>query len=416
MNKLVTVTVFVITGLGVASAAHAQAPPAPERPVQEIFKRADTNNDGDVSFEELSAAIPSLTREKFDKMDRNSDGVLNPADQGRGRPQPRQRGGFGQRLREADKDGNGDVTPEEMQAAFPTLTKEHFDRFDTNDDGVISDADTKARRKGPSRGGSAIFQRLGQADKDGDGRVTFDEIKTIAPDMTEERFKQMDRDGDGALTRADRPPDRPSRDRVLPPVFAKLGQSDKDGDGKVTLEELTVAMPGMTQQRFQQLDRNNDGVLTEDDAPKTVTPAGRSVRPDGNRAAQLARLLREADTNGDDQVTYEEMVAARPGFPRKAFDRLDTDHNGLLTATDRPQPTGASPETRPARQGQGRGGRSPMVSRLRRADANSDGQITREEVQTALPNMPAALFDRFDSNGDGAIAADELPPQSTVAP
>jgi Ca2+-binding EF-hand superfamily protein len=38
-----------------------------------------------------------------------------------------------------------------------------------------------------------------EVDADADGRVTLDELKTIAPDVTEDAFAAYDRDLDGAL-------------------------------------------------------------------------------------------------------------------------------------------------------------------------------------------------------------------------
>ena len=42
---------------------------------------------------------------------------------------------------------------------------------------------------------------------------------------------------------------------------------------------------------------------------------------------------------------------------------------------------------------------------LTRADANNDGNITREEFLA----RPTQMFDRLDANNDGAISADERP-------
>ncbi len=39
-----------------------------------------------------------------------------------------------------------------------------------------------------------------QADKDGDKRVTYQELKAQVPDMTRDQFDRLDRDGDGVLT------------------------------------------------------------------------------------------------------------------------------------------------------------------------------------------------------------------------
>ena len=41
-------------------------------------------------------------------------------------------------------------------------------------------------------------------------------------------------------------------------------------------------------------------------------------------------------------------------------------------------------------------------------DANGDGFVTLDEVQTVLPDMTEETFITLDANGDGALDADEL--------
>jgi Ca2+-binding EF-hand superfamily protein len=52
------------------------------------------------------------------------------------------------------------------------------------------------------------------------------------------------------------------------------------------------------------------------------------------------------------------------------------------------------------------GGRGAMADRIKQADTNGDGMISREEAK-ALPRI-AAHFDEIDANHDGQISADEL--------
>ena len=109
---------------------------------------------------------------------------------------------------------------------------------------------------------------LKQADKNQDGKVTFDEAKTIRPNMTQERFNALDRNKDGVLTKDDRPPQaRPGPGGQARPLARLLQDADKDKDGKVTFDELKAVAPNMTQERFTKLDKNGDGVITKDDKP-----------------------------------------------------------------------------------------------------------------------------------------------------
>jgi Ca2+-binding EF-hand superfamily protein len=85
----------------------------------------------------------------------------------------------------------------------------------------------------------------------------------------------------------------------------------------------------MPEERFKRLDRNGDGALSPADKP-----AGRP-RKSGNHKAMIEKL-HGADTDGDGKVTYEEVTAAKPGFPREAFDRADRNGDGVLSQDDAP--------------------------------------------------------------------------------
>lgn len=96
----------------------------------------------------------------------------------------------------------------------------------------------------------------------------------------------------------------------------------------------------------------------------------------------------EADANNDGVVTRQEFDASRTAH----FARLDADGNGQLTREEMRQHAGGQ-------RGQ-RGGHQ-----LSRADANSDGNITRDEFLA----RPTQMFDRLDANNDGVISEAERP-------
>jgi Ca2+-binding EF-hand superfamily protein len=79
------------------------------------------------------------------------------------------------------------------------------------------------------------------------------------------------------------------------------------------------------------------------------------------------------------------------------FVRLDADSNGQLTREEMRANRGER-----GHRWRGRGG---GMHSLDRADANNDGAITRDEFLA----RPAQMFDRLDANNDGVISADERP-------
>ena len=94
-----------------------------------------------------------------------------------------------------------------------------------------------------------------------------------------------------------------------------LERLDTNKDGKISKDEF----PG-ADKVFDRIDANGDGFITEDEAA-----AMGNRRGGGQRGGLIARM----DQDGDGKVTREEWAAA--------FDKLDTNGDGVLDQQDRPQ-------------------------------------------------------------------------------
>jgi hypothetical protein len=105
--------------------------------------------------------------------------------------------------------------------------------------------------------------------------------------------------------------------------------------------------------------------------------------------------LFEADSNNDGVLTSAEFNTGRDAL----FVRLDADHNGQLSREEMHAQLG---EHR-GRHGGHRGG--PHGGGFEGADANNDGDITRDEFLA----RPIQMFERLDANHDGVISAAERP-------
>lgn len=128
---------------------------------------------------------------------------------------------FSRHFEQADANGDGAVTLEEMSA----LRKVLFARFDTNGDGLASADEMVAGVK------REMFRQL---DADGDGTVSESEFLAHAG-MPGKRggkmIRRLDDDGDGMLNEAEIA-------EATEKMFSKL---DDDGDGRIERSELEDA-------------------------------------------------------------------------------------------------------------------------------------------------------------------------------
>jgi Ca2+-binding EF-hand superfamily protein len=101
-----------------------------------------------------------------------------------------------------------------------------------------------------------------------------------------------------------------------------LNESDANGDGKVTRTEYDAYRADI----FAKLDRNGNGVASQDDAPR--------VRFAKNKfTGKLEQVLAMADKNGDGMLTRAEW-----NTPEKdIFALVDQDKDGVILLADLPK-------------------------------------------------------------------------------
>ena len=136
------------------------------------------------------------------------------------------------------------------------------------------------------------------------------------------------------------------------PAFQAL---DTDHDGVISAAELEKAATSL-----KSLDKNGDGKLTEDEVrPQMEGRGGRGGRGDepGEIAApttdDMVKTLMAFDKNGDGQLTRDELPERMQGL----FDRADADKNGVLTADEirKSAQAAAAPASRGRTEGRGEG-------------------------------------------------------------
>jgi Ca2+-binding EF-hand superfamily protein len=277
-----------------------------------------------------------------------------------------------------------------------------FDRIDQNKDGQIVADEIPAERK-------SYFERLlRERDKDGDGKLSKEEFqqsaeqqrRPAAADENTQRprpeqrgfdaaaiFRSLDKNSDGKVTPDEVPEERRERFR------AGLARSDKDNDGGLNLEEFRNSMAAIAGRR-----------------PEAGQPAPGSAPPRPNIAN--APFFRAIDSDRDGKLSGEELAKAG-----EALKTLDKNGDGALTpeelvppGTPAPNAAGNSPPGQAGRRPDGgrpqAGGpqAEAFLERLKQADSNGDGKLSKDEAPERLKEN----FDRIDANSDGQLDQEEL--------
>jgi len=160
-----------------------------------------------------------------------------------------------------------------------------------------------------------------------------------------------------------------------------LGNLDTDGDGALSTEEIGKA--GKFAKQFLKADANGDGVVTQDELLSDITKKmGSGMMP----------LMGMQPPSADDMAG-------------KIIDDLDTNGDGVLSADELSKA-------------------GKYAQNILGADANGDGVVTKDELsaditkkmassqaamqQHRASHMAHRIFDKLDTDGDGALSTDEI--------
>lgn len=123
-------------------------------------------------------------------------------------------------------------------------------------------------------------------DKDGDGSISVQELGTVMRNMgqnpTDGELQQMisevDADGNGLIDFAE----------FVTLMARKMNNTDKDAE---------------IREAFSVFDKDGSGKISGDELRQIMKSLGEDLTDD-----EIQQMIREADTNGDGEIDYEEFV------------------------------------------------------------------------------------------------------------
>ena len=125
--------------------------PLPKFDVAALFEAADVNHDQRVTFQEAHNYNFLVTQAQFDTYDTDHNGYIDRAEAGL----PPVEFDITAACESADANNDGQVTFDEMYAYNPLVTRAQFDTYDANGDGVIERAEAGLPPVDPGKGGCA---------------------------------------------------------------------------------------------------------------------------------------------------------------------------------------------------------------------------------------------------------------------
>ncbi|MCA8922372.1 MAG: hypothetical protein KDD82_11220 [Planctomycetes bacterium] len=226
--------VLVALGMGYCAAQ------APQPPQQGQGRRPGAGPQGQPGAGAGKRA-KQKARKVFARIDTNNDGKIDAAEaQAAGKPD----------LMQADADGDGFVTPQELAAAArKRMAQQLFDRIDANKDGVLDATELQ----GPAA-------RLLKADADNDGQVTKDELKAF---LQAQRPQGPGGQGPGGQGPGGQGPggQGPGGQGPGGRLRQAIQAADANQDGKLDATEW----PAGASASFADVDANNDGFVDHDE-------------------------------------------------------------------------------------------------------------------------------------------------------
>lgn len=218
------------------------------------------------------------------------------------------------------------------------------------------------------------------------GAVRADDKDSIGPidnlgdlqDAAKMAFKMADANNDGQISQKE------AVDAGNLLVGGFFFRADANGDGKVTKEEGDQARENLLNQR---------PILRFVLQRAEQETAAQGAKPELDQAGK--NIKNAIDANGDGALDATELRQAVQTGVQSLFLASDRNGDGQLSPAEI---NGAAVEM----------GRAGLQAAFQNADADKNGAVSREEFDKAIVNPANVVFRVMDANNDGQLSNDEL--------
>lgn len=338
-----------------------------------MFTEFDADNSGDIVIEEISESplLSGLTFSTPAQFRREAPGIVRRY----------------VTFQSIDRNGDGILTAGEVSAAVPTMTRDRYLQADLNDDGVLDFtelygsrflarlADTGAVLM-PAEDADEVEMvrdrvRYTRVDRNRDGYISMKELARIAPDATLSEFAAIDTNDDGIIVYRELYDSGLVGEEVMAGVFAVPAKGmkaevkpatttttatktaaapgtpsyvldsytyailDTDDDNIMTLAELQAAIPTIKGDELTGIDVDGDGFIRYDEFFRSPTivryyDSGAITVP--TRTVSIQRsYFTGIDRNRDGLIEEDELMSVSPSANRTVYSSVDTNEDGFVS-------------------------------------------------------------------------------------
>ncbi len=129
-----------------------------------------------------------------------------------------------------------------------------------------------------------------------------------------------------------------------------------------------------------------------------------TAAPEDATLTPFERDFRKTDANHDEKITHDEAEQMKAALLLTNFEKMDANHDGGLDRAE------LMSFLRTAMQNQMRAQQEEFNNRLKAADTNKDGALTKKELKAAKDKLPSLekYFDAIDADHNKKITGEEI--------